>query len=304
MLSDNDGQMTEHKSDAPDYRIMIMRELFGKKKMALVVIDAQRKFCNDRPDWTEARDAAVTRMNRLMYLFRAAGAPIIIVQYEGDTICRPYEGDDGDEYFPGLAVRPEDPMVLKRNMNSFLNTNLEEVIKSADADMILICGTVSQYCVMSAYYAAMDRAIVPYIAQKATITTDDAIRDAAEVVCKTLEEDYVARFLGVDLPPEGEIPVTVSNVIPEWDNSRICDIAALANSGGGHFVVGYPKGLKDNAGTARKIRELVKSELGIDVKAEPIDFCAHPSVDVVVEPSKERVVYGGQCFTAVKGYGY
>ena len=281
-----------------------MRELYGDKKMALVVIDAQRKFRSDRPDWDQVRDAAVTRMNRLLFMFRQAGAPVIVVRYEGKTRCRPYEGTDGDEYFPGLVILPTDRVVTKHSMNSFRDTELEGVLKSMDVDKILLCGTVTQYCVMSTYYSAMDHDITPYLAHDATISTTQDILKAAEVVCKTLEEDYVAEVLGVPQIPDGEVPVVVPNVVADWDSGLIPVIAALANSKGGHFMVGYPKGVKDNVKLARSIIEQVKEELGIEIETEAITFCAHDSVDVTVRAMENPVVLGGQKFTARLGYGY
>ena len=217
--------------------IMIVEELYGNRKLALVIIDAQRKFCNDRPDWKVACEDMVRRINRLIYAFRKAGAPIISVQYEGNTFCRPYEGTDGDEYFRGLAIRPDDITVVKRNMNGFNETDLKKILDAVNVDKILLVGTVTQYCVMSTYFSCFDNHIIPYLGEKATVTTDDSIRDAAEVVCKTLAEGFVFDTLGV--PRLGdEVPVFTEAAVPLWDPSRLCDIAALANSGGGHFVVG------------------------------------------------------------------
>ena len=283
---------------------MIMRELYGKKRMALVVIDAQRKFRSDRPDWESARDHAVSRMNRLLYMFRQADTPVIVVQYAGDPVCLPYEGDDGDEYFPGLVIRPTDRLVVKHHMNGFRDTELEDLLRSLDVDMILLCGTVTQYCVMSTYFAAMDRDIVPYLAHNATVSTTAEILEAAETVCKTLEEDVVRGFLKVPEIPEGEVPVVVSNVVSDWDSSLLCDVAALANCGGGHFVVGYPRGVKDNGALARRIGAQVERELGIKVSAEALSFCSHPAVNVTVPAAEKPVLYGGQRFIARPGYEY
>ena len=282
---------------------MIMEELYGKRKLALVIIDAQRKFCNDRADWKDACEAMVRRINRLIYAFRKAGAPIISVQYEGNTFCRPYEGTDGDEYFRGLTIRPDDITVVKRNMNSFLETDLKKILDAVDADMILLAGTVTQYCVMSTYFSCFDHHIIPYLAEKATVTTDDSVRDAAEVVCKTLTEGLVFDTLGV--PRLGdEIPVFTEAAIPTWDPSRLCDVAALANSGGGHFVVGYPNGVKDNEALAASIKQEVRDQMGLEIEAEPIDFCAHDAVDVIVPASGKKVLCAGQLFVSEAGFEY
>ncbi|AGI48227.1 isochorismatase family protein Amidases nicotinamidase -like protein [Thermoplasmatales archaeon BRNA1] len=280
---------------------MIITDLYGKK-MGLVVIDAQRKFCNDRPDWSEKVDELVFRINRLMFMFRQAGRPVVVVQYEGVTHCRPYEGTDGDEYFRGLAVEPGDIVVTKHTMNSFKETDLEDVLRKLGYDMILLCGTVSQYCVMSTYFGALDREIIPYFAHDATISTADEITAASEIVCKTLEESTVAQHLGVPEIPEGDSPVWVDSTYPDWSERLICTVAALANGEGGHFMLGYPKGLKGPEATAGKAKSAIKEELGLDVSAEPIDFCSQDCVEVRVSKSGSPVVYHGNRFVPVRTY--
>ena len=49
---------------------MLSTRMSGEGRIALLVIDPQRKFWSDRPDFEEARDAAVARMNRLIHIFR------------------------------------------------------------------------------------------------------------------------------------------------------------------------------------------------------------------------------------------
>ena len=70
-------------------------QLLGDKA-ALVVVDVQRKFSIDRPDWEEIRDKGVAGMNRYMDMFRRAGRPVILMAFEGET-HNPYNGDDGDD---------------------------------------------------------------------------------------------------------------------------------------------------------------------------------------------------------------
>lgn len=282
---------------------MITSDVLGKK-MALVVVDAQRKFRNDRPDWDEACSAAVAAMDRLMFMFRSVGAPVVAVRFGGDTPCRPYDGDDGDEYYPGLAIRPCDTVVSKTSMNAFNGTDLKQVLDAYGCDMILICGAVTQYCVMATYFGSMEHDVVPYLAHGATISTADEIVSAGETVCKTMTEETVSKVLGCEVPAEGTVPISVTNVFPEWDDSLLFDIAALANSGGGHFVIGYPKGVREPEALAQRIRRLASEELGINVDAETIEFCCNRSVEVNVEKSDGPVLFGGLKFTAMKDYSY
>lgn len=150
----------------------------------------------------------------------------------------------------------------------------------------------------------MDRHITPYFAHGATLSISDEYVGAAETVCKTLDEDFIFGFLGVAAPPDGEVPVTVGNTVPEWDDTMVYDVTALANTGGGHFIVGYPGGVADGRALAEHIRGVLADVPGLVASAEPLTFCMADAVDVVAERADVPIVYKGQRYTAVRNYGY
>ena len=283
---------------------MLCTRMFGEKRIALLVIDPQRKFWSDRPDWEEARDKAVAWMNRLIYLFRKAGAPIVVVKYEGYENCRPYEGDDGDDYYPGLALRSDDPVVWKRGLNSFKDTPLADMLRKAGVDRLVLAGSMTNRCLMAAYYGALDNDMVAYFGQGASVGSSSKHEEACEFICGTVNEETVCEHLGVLSIGDDGVPVLVDSNYPSWDDSLLCSIAALANAGGGHFIIGYPKGVPDNAALAERIRSRVSEELGIIVSVEPLVFCSQDAVEVKVGASENPVLYHGQKMVAEKGYSY
>jgi|GEM_PF-550172 len=283
---------------------MLSTSMYGKGRIALLVIDPQRKFWSDRPDWTEARDSAVLRMNRLIHIFRTAGAPIIVVKYEGYENCRPYDGDDGDDYYPGLALRPEDPVIWKRGLNSFRDTGLADILRKAGVDRLVLAGSMTNRCVMAAYYGALDNDMVAYLGQGASVASSAKHQEACEFICGTVTEETVCEQLGVPPLATEDVPVIVDNTYASWDESLLCCVAALANTGGGHFIIGYPHGVADNKALAESISSKAREALGIGVSAEPMVFCSQDAVDVEVSPGDEPVIYFGQKFSAVKGYSY
>ena len=101
-----------------------------------------------------------------------------------------------------------------------------------------------------------------------------------------------------------DVPVIVDNTYSSWDESLLCCVAALANTGGGHFIIGYPHGIADNKALAGSISSKAREVLGVGVSAEPMVFCSQDAVDVEVPSRDEPVIYSGQKFTAVKGYSY
>jgi len=292
------------KSSASVHGGMLSTQMYGEKRIALLIIDPQRKFWSDRPDWEEARDGAVLRMNRLIHIFRRAGAPIIVVKYEGYENCRPYDGDDGDDYFPGLVLGSDYPVIWKRTINSFRDTGLGDILRKAGVDRLVLAGSMTNRCIMAAYYGALDNDMVAYLGQGASVASSKDHQAACELICGTVTEDTVCEHLGVPKLEGDAVPVMVDSNYPVWDDSLLCVIAALANTGGGHFVVGYPKGVPDNAGLSKFICSRVSSELGIGVSAEPLVFCSQDAVEVKVPASDRPVLYRGQKMVAEKGYSY
>ncbi len=172
---------------------MIMDELYGKNP-AFVVIDAQRKFYLSRPDWKERSAAAIRDINAFAEAFRSAGKPVIFVRFNGPT-CRPYEGDDGDELFEGIVVKDGDVFIDKDHMNSFVDTDLEDTVRSRGCDTIVLAGVVAQYCVISTYFAAFDHNLKSYLAQGTFMGTSPETEASVDCICKVLTLERTKRFL-------------------------------------------------------------------------------------------------------------
>jgi nicotinamidase-related amidase len=114
-------------------------------KSALLVIDVQRGPFEQEPPPYEA-DAVVDRINDLAAQARAAGAPVVFVQHE-----RPgtqYEfGSETWELERGLVVQPGDVVLRKTTPDSFMRTDLAELLAQKGAEQIVICGYASEFCV-------------------------------------------------------------------------------------------------------------------------------------------------------------
>ena len=171
---------------------MIMDEIWGKSP-AFVVIDAQKKFYLERKDWDERLKKAVADINAFADAFRSAGKPVIFVRFEGPT-CRPYEGDDGDDLFDGIEFKEGDIYVDKNDMNSFKDTNLEEVVRSRGCDTVVLAGTVAQYCVLSTYMAAFDHKIKSYLAQGTFLGSTPEAEASVDCICKVLTLERIKKF--------------------------------------------------------------------------------------------------------------
>ncbi|MBQ8179768.1 MAG: isochorismatase family protein [Candidatus Methanomethylophilaceae archaeon] len=165
------------------------------KDLALVVIDVQRKYML-REDGTPKWDGSgVDRINELSRMFRDAGRPVVFVRFMGCRDHCAYQGDDGDDLVEGVDVREGDLFVPKGNMNSFLDSDLEAVVRGAGCNGILLAGTVSNMCVLATYFGAFDRGLTSYIAEGACMSGRTEVDRAVELICKKLTLEDVRGYL-------------------------------------------------------------------------------------------------------------
>ena len=160
------------------------------RKLALVIVDVQKKFLTGDKDTTmETIRENTPQMLNVISRFREAGRPVIWILYEGET-CVQGITDDSDILLDGFKIEEGDSVVRKYHMNSFLNTNLSDVIRSKGCDGALLMGMYAQHCVMSTYWGAFDKDISPYMMEGCLISTDRKYCDLAIELCKhyTMEE--------------------------------------------------------------------------------------------------------------------
>jgi len=113
-------------------------------KQALLVIDVQRSLFDVTPRPHEA-DAVVVRINALSARARQAGVPVVFVQHE-DMDSLAFE-TEGWRLQCNLQTVPGDVMVRKRTADSFLNTNLGDLLAEWSIRRVIIAGYASEFCV-------------------------------------------------------------------------------------------------------------------------------------------------------------
>lgn len=170
------------------------------RKIALVVIDVQRKFTGGSiPE--KGNLAAIDTINKTVRMFNDSDRPVIFVHYDGPCECSAYDKDDGDEYLHDIESDPKNIIVHKKHMNSFTGTKLADVVKKCGCDSVLLCGMVTQFCVIGTYYGAFDHNISSYLLIGGTIATDPMYDEAAYTLCKTFDmNDVNENIFNVSMP--------------------------------------------------------------------------------------------------------
>jgi nicotinamidase-related amidase len=154
---------------------------------ALLVIDAQESF-RVADDWARTHNPdVIERIGRLVDAARERGEPVFWVLHN--------EPGSGDEFDPAngavrvmseLHPRDDEPLLRKTTINAFASTDLEERLRAAGVERLVICGIRTEQCVETTTRAAADLGFdVSYVAD-ATTTTAIGDLSAADIVERTI----------------------------------------------------------------------------------------------------------------------
>ncbi|MFL6816971.1 MAG: cysteine hydrolase family protein [Bradyrhizobium sp.] len=142
--------------------------------IALVVIDVQRAF----DQWEAAgrrrnNPHAVERIAELLSAFRRNGRPVFHIRHQGvrpDSSFLP----DGE----GFPVKDEareiegEPVIVKRVNSAFIGTDLEQRLRTAGIETLVICGATTNHCVETTTRMAGNLGFDARLVRDATWTFD------------------------------------------------------------------------------------------------------------------------------------
>jgi len=159
-------------------------------KTALLVIDIQNDYFPGGKYPLVNPAAAAKKAYELLQCFREHGGHHIHIQHislEPDATFF-IKGDSGSDIHDIVAHFEGEPIVYKHEPNSFLNTNLLEVLKDWEIERVVICGMMTHMCVDATVRAAADFGFQVFVAEDACATRDLQYGDTtipAEMVHKS-----------------------------------------------------------------------------------------------------------------------
>ena len=165
------------------------------KSVALVIIDMQERFRGSYEDIDKEWNGPVSVINRMSDRFRELGRPVILLRMEGACAGHPWDGPRTDVFVDELHTADSDIVITKPHMSGFRDTDLAERLRELGCDAIVICGTLTNMCVMNTYFSAYDHDFLPYLLRNGTICNDYEINKAAEKVCSTVTFDHVSEYI-------------------------------------------------------------------------------------------------------------
>jgi len=142
-------------------------------KQALLVIDVQNDYFKNGKMELVGPDQALEKIKQLEQYFSEKNLPIIYVQHINPPQANFFqENTDGVLLHPELNAHNDALIVIKHYPNSFLETNLDELLKAHQIEQLVITGMMTHICIDSGTRAAKERGYQPILIGDATATRD------------------------------------------------------------------------------------------------------------------------------------
>jgi nicotinamidase-related amidase len=164
----------------------------------LLVIDVQRAI--DDPVWSKEgprnNPDAERNIARLLERWRAMARPIFHIRHDSVKPGSPYRPD-----WPGNAFKPEaqpldgEPIIPKTTNDAFIGTGLEQRLRGASIDALVIAGVITNNSVETTVRMAGNLGFNTYLVEDATFTF--ARRDYRGVL-RSAEEVHAMSLANMD----------------------------------------------------------------------------------------------------------
>jgi len=143
-------------------------------KTALLIIDIQKDYFPDGKYPLVNPLEAAQKAHMILQCFREQGGYHVHIQHISNEPEATFfiSGDRGTDIHDSVVHFEGEPIVYKHEPNSFLNTNLLELLKSWDIERVIITGMMTHMCVDATARAASDLGFQVIVAEDACATRD------------------------------------------------------------------------------------------------------------------------------------
>ncbi|MCU4636572.1 MULTISPECIES: cysteine hydrolase family protein [Acinetobacter] len=140
-------------------------------KQALLIIDVQNDYFKNGKMELVGPEQALEKIKQLEQYFSEKNLPIIYVQHINPPQASFFqENTDGVLLHPELSTGSDSLIVIKHYPNSFLETDLDELLKTHQIEQLVITGMMTHMCIDSGTRAAKELGYQPILIADATAT--------------------------------------------------------------------------------------------------------------------------------------
>ncbi|MDC9808941.1 cysteine hydrolase family protein [Rhizobium binxianense] len=176
---------------------------------ALLIIDVQNAILSGKatperqPHVDAALDETVARLATLQEKARRTGAPVVLVQHDGDRGHRLAVGTEGWALRDEIAPKQGEVVISKKSADSFFETDLNE----QSVTHLVIGGCMSQFCVDTTVRRAVSLGYDVTLIADGHTTGDTATLTFSEIIAHHNEtlDGFDAGKAMVEIRPTAEI---------------------------------------------------------------------------------------------------
>jgi nicotinamidase-related amidase len=146
-------------------------------KRGLVVVDLQNEYLPTGKLPLTGIDAAVENAIRVISHARDTGVPVFHIRHESAEDAPIFaKGSTGAETQPDVVPQGNEPVIVKKHINAFRETNLKQQLEAADVNEIVVIGAMSHMCIDAVVRAAADMGYPVTVLHDACATLDLTFR--------------------------------------------------------------------------------------------------------------------------------
>jgi nicotinamidase-related amidase len=171
----------------------------NKIKPALLVIDIKNFSLKYIPD--NDKEAALTRINMYINLFRKHDLPIIRI-YHFSKQHGLTQGTEDFEFPKSIPIKSEDPMVIKTYPDGFNKTDLDKMLKERDCNTLFICGLSATGCALATWLGAFNHDYKAFLVKDAIMSPNKDYTTNIEIMFDAVGYDMIQLILESSNPKD------------------------------------------------------------------------------------------------------
>ena len=165
---------------------------------ALLIVDVQNDYFEGGQSELHKPQEALLNIEKILKLFREKKLPVIHVQHintrVGATFFLP--DTDGVSIHRNLTPLDNEVLIIKHAPNSFLNTDLADVLRENGISELIICGMMSHMCIDTTTRACMDYGIKATLLEDACATRNLMFHEKI-ISAETVHDVFMASLNGM-----------------------------------------------------------------------------------------------------------
>lgn len=128
------------------------------KQRGLIVVDLQNEYLPTGKLPLSGIEAAAANAARVIADARGKGIPVFHIRHESANGDAPIftPGSNGVQIQPTAAPVGDEPVIVKRHINSFRETDLKQRLDARGVEEVVVVGAMSHMCVDAVVRAAAD----------------------------------------------------------------------------------------------------------------------------------------------------